>query len=205
MPFYEIQHSTPLTVSQRDALAEGLTTLHATTFTTPRLFVNVGFQDTRTTAQYVGGKPRRGMDNHVRVYARTGPGRTAEDWAGLCRGVEKVWREVVGPGLPRVRRGEGPMEEGAASLGLRSVVVIGALVAGIEMGFVLPEAGGDEAWVERNWEEFRRRAGEGEEEFVDLVKDVEERGLMKGGKKTEAELDKERARKLEELMGWGDE
>nr|POE72508.1 hypothetical protein CFP56_12381 [Quercus suber] len=111
MPFYEIQHSTPLTVSQRDHLADGITTLHATTFTTPRLFVNVTFHDTAVVSQYIGGRPRRGRDNHVRVYARTGPGRTREDWEGLCRGVEKLWGEVVGVGAPRTRRAEAQVLE----------------------------------------------------------------------------------------------
>jgi len=41
-----------------------------------------------------------------------------------------------------------------------------------------------------------RRLRRGEQEFVELVKEVEERGML-AGQKTEAQ-------KLEEMMGWGD-
>lgn len=76
----------------------------------------------------------------------------------------------------------------------------------MEAGFFLPPAGGDGEWIARNWEAFRARAAQGEEEFGDLVKEVEARGLLgKEGKeeREERELKREQAR-LEEMMGWGD-
>ena len=47
-----------------------------------------------------------------------------------------------------------------------------------------------------NWDEFKMKA-ESDEEFRDMVQEVEERGLMNGaGKSTK--------QKLEEALGWGD-
>ena len=78
----------------------------------------------------------------------------------------------------------------------------------MEAGFLLPPAGGDAGWVARNWGKFRERAERGEEEFGELVREVEERGLLKGGEegkeeREEREMRREQAR-LEEMMGWGE-
>jgi hypothetical protein len=66
----------------------------------------------------------------------------------------------------------------------------------MEAGFVVPEAGKDGEWLAENMGAFKARAEAGEKEFVELVKEVEERGML-AGQKTEAQ-------KLEEIMGWGD-
>lgn len=78
----------------------------------------------------------------------------------------------------------------------------------MEAGFFLPPAGGDAGWIARNWGAFRERADRGEEEFRDLVAEVEERGLLGGEgegkeKREEMEMRREQAR-LEEMMGWGE-
>ncbi|KAI6891458.1 hypothetical protein KC318_g9444 [Hortaea werneckii] len=65
MPLYEVQHYITLTVSQKDELAEAITKIHSTKFSTPRMFVNVHFTATSTLRTYVGGKPRQG--NHIRA------------------------------------------------------------------------------------------------------------------------------------------
>lgn len=56
MPLYEIEHITPLSSSQKDALARSITQIHSHLFTTPSLFVNVRFTDTASHDVYVGGK-----------------------------------------------------------------------------------------------------------------------------------------------------
>jgi hypothetical protein len=60
----------------------------------------------------------------------------------------------------------------------------------------MPAAGQDGEWLAENMGAFKARADAGEEEYVDLVKEVEERGMLNGHKSE--------AQKLEEMMGWGD-
>ncbi|RMX74801.1 hypothetical protein D0869_12237 [Hortaea werneckii] len=202
MPLYEVQHYITLTVSQKDELAEAITKIHSTKFSTPRMFVNVHFTATSTLRTYVGGKPRQG--NHIRATVRNGPSRTAEDWNDLTRQIHSAWTTIIGPGLPKLRRSD--TEEPDTSL--RSVIICGEILGGMEAGFFLPPAGGDAGWIARNWGAFRERADRGEEEFRDLVKEVEERGLLDGEgegkeKREEMEMRREQAR-LEEMMGWGE-
>lgn len=61
MPLYDVEHTTPLSKSQRDALAQAITKIHSETFTTPKLFVNVRFVDLgkrRDEVQYIAGKEK---------------------------------------------------------------------------------------------------------------------------------------------------
>ena len=52
------------------------------------------------------------------------------------------------------------------------------MAAGLEQGFILPQAGQDVAWLRENWEAFNRKAEGGDEDMAEMVKEVEERGLM---------------------------
>ena len=76
---------------------------------------------------------------------------------------------------------------------------MGGILAGIEAGFLLPEAGGDVQWLQENWDAFNELAAAGNEEWVHMVEDVKKRGLLDGtnGVKTEQQ-------RLEEYLGWGD-
>ena len=49
---------------------------------------------------------------------------------------------------------------------------MGSILAGREIGFALPQAGEDGAWLEQNAAEFSRLAGEGDEEMKELAKDL---------------------------------
>ena len=93
--------------------------------------------------------------------------------------------------LPKVKR-SAPDEDRA----LYSVFVLGDIEAGMEAGFAIPEAGKDGEWLAENMGAFKARAEAGEEEFVELVKEVEDRGMLVGKKSA--------AQQLEEMMGWGD-
>ena len=55
MPLYIVSHYTPLSTSEKDALAWAITKSHTELFTTPSIFVNVKFQDIKDTSCYVGG------------------------------------------------------------------------------------------------------------------------------------------------------
>jgi phenylpyruvate tautomerase PptA (4-oxalocrotonate tautomerase family) len=192
MPLYEVNHSTNLTASQKADLASALTQLHSTRFSTPRMFVNVRFTDISALKEtgdfYVGGRAH--TPSHILAHVRTGPSRKTSEFNSLCKDVTAAWDEIVKP-LPKVKR-SAPDEDRS----LYSVFVLGDIVAGMEAGFVVPEAGKDEEWLAENMGAFKARAEAGEEEFVELVKEVEDRGML-AGKKTAAQ-------QLEEMMGWGE-
>jgi phenylpyruvate tautomerase PptA (4-oxalocrotonate tautomerase family) len=187
MPYYEVNHSVILTESQKDDLANAITKLHTERFMTPRLIVNVKFTDISNMTFYIAGKRR--TKSHILAHVRTGPSRSNKDFNALCADLFTVWNEIVP--LPKIKR-SAPDEDRA----LYSVFVLGDIVAGMEAGFTVPEAGKDGEWLAENMPAFRARAENGEEAFVELVKEVEERGMLKG--------QKSEAQKLEEIMGWGD-
>lgn len=188
MPIYTIHHSHPLTPAQRDLLATRITQLHSTTFRAPSLFVNISFHDLSSTPTYTAGRLEP-APNHIRGHLRGGPSRSQKDYEELSVAIARAWEEVVGAG-----GGE-----------LGTVLLMPDIVAGVERGFLLPEAGRDGEWLRENWGEFRRRAGEGDEGMRELVREVEERGLLKGAGGQTAEEERETAmRKLEESLGWGD-
>jgi phenylpyruvate tautomerase PptA (4-oxalocrotonate tautomerase family) len=191
MPLYAVEHACPLSLSQKDELALALTHIHSNKFTTPKNFVNVSFTDVSKAETYIGG--HRATGNHIRAHVRAGPSRTQEDWNELCKEVEAAWYNICGTPLPQQKGRAYP------DTTLRSVIVMGGIIAGLEAGFVLPVAGGDVEWLGSNWEEFNRRADNGDEEMKGMVKEIQERGLLDGtnGVKTQQQ-------KLEELLGWGD-
>lgn len=97
MPLYEISHSFPLTRKLKDQLAKQITELHATTFTTPSLFVNVHFKDIDATAEnyYIAGSTRVGGINRITGMVRTAESRTKKDFDSLSEKIEGIWNSVV--------------------------------------------------------------------------------------------------------------
>ncbi|KAF2482911.1 hypothetical protein BDY17DRAFT_250560 [Neohortaea acidophila] len=190
MPIYEIQHAIPLSISQKDELAAAITTLHSTTFTTPKLFVQVFYTDVSTRDVYIGGVARSG--NHIKGQVRSGASRSQAEWNTLCVEMARAWDKVCGVPLPTRKGGK---EQGDTKL--HSVTLMGGMVAGLEVGFVLPSAGGDVDWIRENMAAFRKRADEGDEDMKGLVADVEARGLL-------VDEGKSAVQRLEEALGWGD-
>lgn len=166
------------------------------------MFVNVSYTDVSGKPMYVAGKRRSG--NHIRANVRVGPSRTKEDFDELCQAIARAWDHIIGAGLPKVRRSDPDRDTS-----LRSLILLGDLIGGLEAGFTLPAAGEDGAWMKENWTAFNKKAEEGDEEFAEMVKEVEERGLLEGGggkvTMTEEERDRLQAKRIEEMMGWGDD
>ena len=133
MPFYEIYHTCPLSISQQDELASAITNIHANKFLAPKNFVNVAIKDISTADRYVAGK--RLPTNQIFAWVRTGPTRTQDDWNDLISQLEKAWNDIAGTPLPTVK-GRAP-----ADTKLRGVIVMGGLVAAMEAGFTIPQAG----------------------------------------------------------------
>ncbi|TKA77197.1 hypothetical protein B0A49_01842 [Cryomyces minteri] len=173
MPLYEVEHICPLTVSQQDELAAAITKIHTEKFTAPALFVNVRFTNISEQTTYVGGKRRQ--TNRILAHVRHGPSRTQDDYADLCSKITKVWDATVP--LPRH-----PFNAtGRVDVELRAIFVLGDIVAGMEAGFVLPEAGKDVQWFKENMVAFKKKAEDGDDEFQDMVAEIERRGLIKNG------------------------
>ncbi|QIW99567.1 hypothetical protein AMS68_005085 [Peltaster fructicola] len=176
MPFYTVHHADTLTEVQQEKLALAITDIHSTKFTTPKIFVNVAFQDISKEVRFVGGK--RKSANLIAANVRHGPSRTSEDYADLIRQIQAAWLRIV-PGTTMNR-----------------VVLNGSIVAGMEAGVILPSAGGDKQWISDNWEMFNQRAEAGDEEMRDIVEDIKERGLLGDGRTA--------MQRLEEALGWGE-
>lgn len=190
MPLYEIQHICPLTPQQQDDLAAAITTIHSTKFTTPRMFVNVKFVDhtlPNAPITYVAGKRRTG--NHILANVRVGPSRTQKDWDALTDEIVAAWNRVVP--MPTAKGGKPVDYE------LRSCILLGGLIGGYEAGFHIPPAGQDVQWIRDHWDEFVMKAQSGDEEFKEMVEEIQGRGMLNGAGKSGKE-------KLEEALGWGD-
>ncbi|KAK3076850.1 hypothetical protein LTS18_011822, partial [Coniosporium uncinatum] len=126
MPLYTIAHKINLSDSQKDALAEHVTNIHATMFGAPKLFVNVHFVPANTSA-YVAG--RRSVNNHI------------------LANIENAWDEVVGGGGRGGSGGSKANGDGANGVKesegekeLKGIFILGDIVAGWENGFAIPEA-----------------------------------------------------------------
>ncbi|THW25468.1 hypothetical protein D6D23_04306 [Aureobasidium pullulans] len=151
MPAYEVEHVCPLTDDQKDRLASAITKIHSQQFSAPKLFVNVRITDISGQRTYVAGKQYK--SNRIFAYVRHGPSRTQSDYDAVSKALTQAWEEIV-PGTE-----------------LRLVMFYGAIVAGMEAGFSIPQAGDDKQWIEENMDAFRKKAEEGDEHFRELVEE----------------------------------
>ena len=83
-----------------------------------------------------------------------------EDYDAITSSLSKAWSSIVGD--------SGDKE-------LRAVFLLGDLLTGSEAGFPIPPAGQDKQWLKEHHEGFERKAREGDDEFVDLLKEIRER------------------------------
>ena len=118
--------------------------------------------------------------------------------------MERTWHDVVGP-PPVASKQTNGTTNGAAEhkpdTTLRSVIIIGGIIGGLEAGFILPPAGQDVQWMKDNWVDFNRRADAGDKEIKDMVAEIKERGLLDQDESKGLEAAR---KKLEEMLGWGD-
>jgi phenylpyruvate tautomerase PptA (4-oxalocrotonate tautomerase family) len=169
MPLFEIQHVVPLTDDQKDALAQAITEIHAIKFTTPRVAVNVKYNDVSKVLMYIAGKRRQG--NHIIGNVRVGPARPQKDFDDECLEILAAWNRIVAT----------PEEKAKApdrDLRMRSCFLLGGMTAGYEAGFLIPPAGGDVKWLHDHIASFEEQAAAGDSDMADLVKEVKERGMM---------------------------
>ncbi|KIW72147.1 hypothetical protein PV04_00366 [Phialophora macrospora] len=158
MPLYDVEHVIPLTEEQQETLAKAFTDAHATRFKTPKFFINVRYTDARGQAVFRGG--RRAVYNRLILRTRAGDQelRSKQLYDDHCRELVRVWERVVGKEAERA---------------LRTVWVLGALTTAVECGIARPRVGEEEQWLASNMVEFRRLAAAGDEDFVELVHELD--------------------------------
>jgi len=162
MPNYVVSHKIDLTEDQRLSIAQAITRIHSTMFTTPELFVNVQFRPSSQTISYTGGKPH--TSNSITGFVRHNSTRTQEQYADLCNRIGAAWKDVF------------PDDSGDRKLG--AIFIQGSILAGWEQGVMIPQAGDDKNWLKQHWALFKKRADEGDEDMKGLVADIERRKLI---------------------------
>ena len=97
MPMYTVEHSFPLTTAQKTDLAERITKLHSTKFTTPSVYVQVKFQSQDPSHQnhFVAGKLRKQSSNRILAYVRAGSTRPQSAYEELAEQIENAWYVVL--------------------------------------------------------------------------------------------------------------
>jgi len=188
MPFYQVFHSYPLSLPQKQSLASAITSLHSRKFKTPSLFVNVKFhaEDASEDEYFMAGQVRNNATNRIMAMVRTSEQRTKKDFDALAEKVESAWYDVVIGELQKEgkeegketwkRAGENEQTETDRNAKKLLFVVFHPMIAALENGVVIPGAGEEGNWLKDNMEEFKNRAeGKGDQDFVDLIKEVHER------------------------------
>jgi len=168
MPVYVVSHQFELTENQRSTLAQAITRIHSTIFTTPSLFVNVHFRPTDQFIAYVGGKKR--TTNSITGIVRHNNSRTQQQYALLCNEIGQAWKDAIGV--------DNHVASGSKEKQLGSIFIQGEILAGWEQGIMIPEAGNDKQWLQEHWSEIKKKAEVGDEDMKELVEDIEKRKLI---------------------------
>ena len=129
MPTYAFTTMKHLSPEQRGRLVESVTAIHQVEATAPRYFVQVVFYTVEPGSMFIGGEAA--PDDHVWVRADIRAGRTREQKAAILHRIMRETGEIL-------------------SVSTESVwVYISDIPAeGVaEFGNVLPQPGGEEAWL----------------------------------------------------------
>jgi len=192
MPFYQVHHSYPLTKDQKRKFAEAITKLHSYKFKTPSLFVNVIFhdEDASTEDYFMAGVPRPNATNRIIAIVRTSEMRTKKHFDELAEKIESAWFDVVTGEVQQEGKDKGkriPQEGGGDETETNHeakkllFVVFTPMISARENGVVIPGAGEEGTWLKDNMTDFKNRAEhDGDQDFIDMLKEVDEREDLKG-------------------------
>jgi len=192
MPFYEVQHTYPLTLQQKEAIAKSITHLHSTTFLTPSLFVNVSFhrlaankgKDDENTYFLAGEQVAHNAagPNRILAMVRQGPNRTKAHFDDLAAKIEDKWYEVVNAQgtdgkLNGHVNGDAKAEKAAKKL---HIVVFYPMIAARENGVTIPDAGNEGTWLSDNMPYFKTQAYKhDDEDFRKMIEEIDQREDLK--------------------------
>ncbi|KAM3453973.1 hypothetical protein MY4038_004681 [Beauveria bassiana] len=171
MPYYEVNHSLPLTDAQRQSLAQAITKIHATTFNTPTMFVNVRFvkEDLAQGNLFIAGVRETRTSNIIISYVRTSAARTKADFDQVAKELEDAWYDVVGKGA---KTSEHPYLVEDPETRLHAIGML-PIVTAREAGFTIPVAGEEAEWIREQLPVFKQLAGHGEASFVSLLSELQ--------------------------------
>jgi len=129
MPTYAFTTAKELTADQRAKLVESVTTIHQVEATAPRYFVQVVFNKVEPGSIFIGGEAA--TPDHVWVRADIRSGRSNQQKAQLLQRIMRETSEILG------------ISEQAVWVYISDIPAQGVL----EFGNVLPEPGGEAAWL----------------------------------------------------------
>lgn len=185
MPFYEVQHTYPLTPSQKHAFAKAITELHSTTFLTPSLFVNVSFhhlapRDNENT-YFLAGEPvahNNAGPNRVLAMVRTSAKRTKAIWDDLAEKLEARWYQIVNEEKQNGSSYSDAKADKAAKK--MHLITFYPMVAARENGVTIPDAGSESSWLRDNMPFFKSQAYEHDDvDFRKMIEEIDQREDLK--------------------------
>lgn len=129
MPTYAFTTMKRLSPEQRGKLVESVTAIHQVEATAPRYFVQVVFYTVEPGSMFIGGESA--PEDHVWVRADIRAGRTREQKVAILHRIMQETGEILGISTESVW-----------------VYVSDIPAEGVaEFGNVLPQPGGEEAWL----------------------------------------------------------
>jgi phenylpyruvate tautomerase PptA (4-oxalocrotonate tautomerase family) len=129
MPTYAFTTMKHLSSEQRGKLVESVTAIHQVEATAPRYFVQVVFYTVEPGSMFIGGEAA--PDEHVWVRADIRAGRTREQKAAILHRIMRETGEILGVTQEDVW-----------------VYISDIPAEGVaEFGNILPQPGGEEAWL----------------------------------------------------------
>jgi hypothetical protein len=182
--------------------------LHATTFATPRLFVNVTFDRPGPKGDIYAGAKSRGqtVPNHIRAIVRVGPSRTKANYDEVATKINKRWDEVINDaGLGAQPLGGNLTANQERRIKRLQALVFTPMVAALEGGVIIPgvcqidllissaqgfweanvhiynpQPGQEATWLKDNMAYFKEEAEVHDNADVrDMLKEVSERPDLK--------------------------
>ncbi|CAF1209925.1 unnamed protein product [Adineta ricciae] len=151
MPLYVIEHpKVLLTKQQKERVCKEITHIHCTVTGALPALVNVVFHSTDDNVEFINNKPR----HKARIIGHIRAGRSAESKESLISQINNAWMTIVG--------------ERCHLIGVNDVNPENAA----EDGIMLPAAGEEMEWLERNEKIFEERAEKGEETSRDFLADL---------------------------------
>lgn len=142
MPFYNVEHSYPLDLKQKNALAEKITYLHSRAFGAPSIFVQVKYfpVDASSDTHYVGGVIQHDAANRIIAYVRSSSSRTQEQFDQLAEQIENAWYVVLGERAEDGEESKDKKESSAIEQAAKELLSIGFVpgLSGREKGFIIP-------------------------------------------------------------------
>ncbi|KAK1977721.1 hypothetical protein LZ30DRAFT_730978 [Colletotrichum cereale] len=176
MPFYQVYHSFSLSQTQKQSIALSITNLHCSAFNTPAFFVHVSFSDEGSKSDdgtyFMAGKLHSGNSNRIIAMVRTSASRTKDDFDNLAASIEEAWdRALKEPNAENTKGNEG-IDESKRLL----MVVLTPMLAIREGGMVIPEAGHEDDWLNKQLPYIKNMANKySVDDFKDLLEEVEQR------------------------------